>query len=88
MIEQQQNGKPTACECPTHPGRAIADEIRHLAFHKLVIAQGGPGGLVNHVTLREARGFRTATVTGETILDQRARDSGKRASGALRRASR
>lgn len=78
----------TGCACPLGPGHTIGDQAAHDAWHALVVEQGGPAELVNADTLRAARGFRTGTLTGETILDTRARESGKRASGALRRAAR
>ena len=74
------------CECPMR-GVVHRDEAVHAAWHAIVVEQGGPDGPVNHYSLKAARGFKTQTVTGETILDQRARESGKRASGALRRAA-
>lgn len=76
------------CLCPQHPGRSTNDPVQHEAWHALVVEQGGPAGLVDAASLQAARGFKTETTTGETILDVRARASGKRASGALRRASR
>lgn len=81
-------GVVMACRCPQYRGVTITDPAKHREWHALVVEQGGPDGLVNAETLKAARGFKTATVSGETILDVRARESGKRASGALRRASR
>lgn len=75
------------CGCPTYRGRAITDRALHATFHELVEQQGGPAGTVDAYTLQAERGFLTGTLTGETLLDRRARASGKRASGALRRAS-
>lgn len=79
---------PVSCSCPAHPGRAVTDPAAHAAWHQLVVEQGGPASLVDLESLRAARGFQTATPTGETALDERARKSGRRASGALREASR
>jgi hypothetical protein len=76
------------CGCPTGPAHKITSQDRHDAFHALVVEQGGPAGVVNLETLQAARGFKTLTQAGETILDERARKSGRRASGKLREASR
>lgn len=78
----------TRCACPSTPGRRITHPAKHAEWHALVVAQGGPAGEVNAVTLRAARRFKTETLQAETLLDQRARASGKRASGKLRRAAR
>jgi hypothetical protein len=75
-----------ACGCPL--GRAITSPARHEAWHALVVEQGGPAGAVDLETLQAARGFKTLAPTGETIIDVKARASGKRASGKLREASR
>lgn len=76
------------CGCPTGPGRTVRDAAAHDAWHALVLEQGGPAGAVNATTLRAARGFKTETLRAETVLDEKARASGKRASGKLRRAAR
>jgi hypothetical protein len=76
------------CGCPSGPGSAITDQAAHDAWHTLVVQQGGPAGAVNADTLQAARGFGTRTAHMETVLDTRARASGKRASGKLREASR
>lgn len=76
------------CGCPQHPGRRITDPVLHAAWHARVVAQGGPVGVVNTHTLREARGISTPTPLTETVVDQRARDTGKRANGTRRRAAR
>lgn len=74
------------CGCPV--SRRITDQATHDTFHTLVIEQGGPAGRVDANSLRASRGHITGTLPGETILDTRARQSGKRASGVLREASR
>ncbi len=76
------------CACPSGPGRAVTDSAVHGAWHALVVDQGGPAGVVDVVSLRTARGFKTETSLGETVLDERARSSGRRASGRLREACR
>lgn len=76
------------CGCPGTSGRHITDAAAHAAWHALVLEQGGPAGEVNAVTLRAARGFKTETLHAETLLDERARKSGKRVNGARRRAAR
>lgn len=76
------------CGCPDGPALTITDPTQHAAWHTLVVEQGGPAGAVNAETLQAARGFKTITPAGETMLDERARKSGKRASGKLREASR
>lgn len=76
------------CGCPTTPGRTVTDPERHTAWHALVETQGGPAGAVDHVTLCAARGFATPTLMSETVLDRRAVESGRRVSGARRRAAR
>lgn len=74
----------SACGCLG----VISDAEVHDAWHKLVEAQTGiQRGPVTIYTLKAARGVGGDTLPGETILDVRARESGKRASGALRRAS-
>lgn len=75
------------CGCPTGPGHRITDPTVHDAWHALVVDQGGPAGPVTLQTLRDARGLRVLSL-GETSFDTKARESGKRASGALREASR
>lgn len=77
-----------SCGCPSHRGRSITDQAAHDAWHALVVEQGGPAGVVDAVTLRAARGFKTETLHAETVLDVLARKSGRRASGKLRRAAR
>jgi hypothetical protein len=52
----------TDCPCPQRPGRTITNPETHSAFHELVIAQGGPAGLVNAETLQAARGISGGTV--------------------------
>jgi hypothetical protein len=74
--------------CPVDDLRQITDPARHAAWHQLVVDQGGPVGAVNAETLQAARGFKTVTPAAETILDVKARASGKRASGDLRRRAR
>jgi hypothetical protein len=76
------------CGCQGGLASTITDPARHAAWHALVVEQGGPAGAVNAETLQAARGFKTVTPAGETLLDERARKSGKRASGKLREASR
>jgi hypothetical protein len=76
------------CGCPDQPHRRILNPAAHAAWHALVVEQGGPAGEVNAQTLRAARGFSTPTPASETVLDVRARATGRRASGALREASR
>lgn len=78
----------SACRCPQTPGRTITDPARHAAWHTLVVEQGGPAELVDLQALREARGPRAVSAPTETVVDERARASGKRASGKLREASR
>ena len=75
------------CGCRISAGSRIVDEGKHAAWHELVVAQGGPVGEVSLNTLRAARGMQTVSLSSETILDSRARDSGKRASGECRRAA-
>jgi hypothetical protein len=74
------------CGCPT--GRRITDQAKHTAWHALVLEQGGPAGNVDAVSLQDARGFKTGTSDGETYIDVKARQTGKRASGAQRRRAR
>lgn len=76
------------CGCPTGSGRSISDQAVHNAWHALCVEQGGPAGAVTAATLQAARGFGTGTATGETVIDEKARRSGRRASGALREACR
>ena len=70
------------CGCPTGPGRSITDEARHADWHRLVIEQGGPAGLVNAETLRAARGWKTPPPppSTPTAVDDAAILSGKRRS--------
>ena len=75
-----------SCGCPIGPGRTITDPARHEEWHALVVEQGGPAGDVSAVTLQAERGFLTGT-PNETIFDAKARRSGKRSSGAQRRAA-
>lgn len=75
------------CGCPRHQGRSVSDPERHTAWHAETAAQGVPGP-VTYQTLRAARGLAGGTPSGETVLDERARASGKRASGRLREACR
>lgn len=76
------------CGCPSTAGHRINDVPRHLAWHALVVEQGGPVGAVNVETLRAARGFKGETFASETILDVRNRATGRSVSGARRRAAR
>lgn len=76
----------TLCECPTYPGRVVSDSERHREWHELVEEQTGLTGLCDAAALHKARGHGN-TLAMETVLDRRARESGKRASGAMRRAS-
>lgn len=80
--------EPTPCACPTAPGRTISDPSRHAAWHALVVEQGGPADLVDAVSLRATRGFKTETLTAETILDVKNRLTGRSVNGARRRAAR
>jgi hypothetical protein len=72
------------CACP---GRVV-DQDRHDAWHALVTEQTGITGAFSSDDLKAARGVGGDTLPGETILDVRARESGRRASGELRRACR
>lgn len=72
-----------ACGCPG----LVADEDVHAQWHALVRDQTGICGPFSIYGLKAARGVGGDTLPGETVLDARARTSGKRASGALRRAS-
>lgn len=79
---------------PQHPcgcysdQSTIGDGDRHAAWHAEVEAQTGiTRGPVDLDALRAARGGHVAGA-GETYLDRKARATGKRASGALREASR
>jgi hypothetical protein len=80
------HGNAESCPCPQRPGRHITDRAVHAAFHELVISQGGPVGVVNAMTLREARGMLGGT-PGTTAFDVRVEKLGQRASGARRRAA-
>lgn len=44
------------CGCPKSPGKRIHDVDRHLAFHALVVEQGGPEGVVDFASVRAMRG--------------------------------
>jgi hypothetical protein len=76
----------TGCACPQGPGRHITDPERHAEWHRQVVEQGGPDGIVNAATLRATRGI-VGTVASATIIDTRAIESGKRVPGWLRRAA-
>ena len=67
------------CGCPTHPGRRIMNIQRHLAWHDLIVEQGGPAGAVTLRTLQASRGI-TATplILAATVFDAKAIASGKR----------
>ena len=43
------------CGCPSTS--VISDQVGHRQYHQLVVDQGGPHGVVNARTLREARGI-------------------------------
>jgi hypothetical protein len=75
------------CACPENPARTVTDPARHEAWHALVVAQGGPAGLVNAATLRELRGMTGGVGASRTVVDVRAELSGKRVPGWRRRAS-
>ena len=76
------------CGCPSPPGTRITDQPGHDAWHELVREQTGiDRGPVDAATLRAVRGFLTGTPSMETVTDARHRKSGKRASGAQRRAA-
>lgn len=71
----------TECRCP-NGSRSPA----HLAWHRLVIEQGGPAGLVNAQTLRDARGMKTAAPDMHKIA-ARNEQQGKSVPGWRRKAA-
>lgn len=73
-------------DCGCLGGVVVCDVDRHLAWHALVVEQGGPAGVVNAETVREARGLAGGT-PGTTYFDVRVEKLGQRASGARRRAA-
>ena len=71
-----------SCGCP---GRVVDLDL-HAAWHAIVREQTGiERGPVDFYALKSARGYSTPTIAGDTILDVRARESGRRASGEQRR---
>ena len=85
MAEQATGAHPCGCK----GGSRIISAEGHARFHALVKEQlGVERGPVDVRLTMAVRGFATATPAMETVLDVRARESGKRASGELRRASR
>ena len=50
----------TAVECGCPRPEGITNPERHAKWHALVVAQGGPAGVVNASTLRAARGLASA----------------------------
>ena len=71
----------TECHCP-NGNRSSA----HLAWHRLVIEQGGPAGMVNARTLQEARGMKTAAPDMHKIQARNERQ-GKSSPGWRRKAA-
>lgn len=77
---------PASCGCSDR-GVRDRDVVAHVAWHALVAEQGGPArGPVDLDALRAARRIRFVPAPTETLLDERVRSSGRRASGALRKA--
>lgn len=72
----------TECLCPN--GNRTPE---HLAWHRLVIEQGGPAGLVNAKTLQAARGMKTAAPDMHSIQARNER-LGKSSPGWRREAAR
>ena len=79
----------TARPCGCLP-RAVSgvDEQKHAAYHALIVEQTGlTAGPIDLEAVRASRGGYEHSPR-ETLLDERARASGKRASGARREAAR
>ena len=76
------------CGCSDR-GVVARDAAVHAGWHALVVEQGGPSrGPVDLDALRAARRLRFVPPPSETVVDERARASGRRASGELREACR
>jgi hypothetical protein len=66
----------------------ISDAEQHAKWHALVLEQTGLDRIDSVYTLKAARGIGGDTLDAETIIDVKARQSGRRASGKLREACR
>lgn len=61
------------CGCLDARGHTITDPDRHVAWHALVVEQGGPAGAVNGETVRQARGMSMVAPPDRTLIDVRKR---------------